>query len=137
MQETRNNCFGLKISSMTLRQAKTGKHKFQNITVTYIAIQNFDGPSVIVLLTRFPTQFYFNFFTLQITSVILVYFLIHLFHYLSLQMNSSMHLSVLLWIVWSFLKVLLLLSKFLKNKLMQAKYINQKFFFSNKWGDYF
>ena len=27
MQETCNNCFGLKMHSMTLRQAKTSKHK--------------------------------------------------------------------------------------------------------------
>ena len=32
MQETCNNCFGSKICSMTLRQAKTVKHECQNIT---------------------------------------------------------------------------------------------------------
>ena len=34
MQETRNNCFGSKIYSMTLRQAKIGKHECRNITST-------------------------------------------------------------------------------------------------------
>ena len=37
MQETRNNCFGSKICSTTLRQAKTGKHECRNITATYFA----------------------------------------------------------------------------------------------------
>ena len=32
MGETRNNCFGSKKCSTTLRQAKTGKHEWQNIT---------------------------------------------------------------------------------------------------------
>ena len=31
MQETRNNCFGSKICSTTLRQMKTGKHECRNI----------------------------------------------------------------------------------------------------------
>ena len=34
MQETRNNYFGLKISSTNFRQAKTGKHDCRNITAT-------------------------------------------------------------------------------------------------------
>ena len=38
MQETRNNCFGLKKRSTTLRQAKTGKHECRNITATYAAV---------------------------------------------------------------------------------------------------
>ena len=37
MQEIRNNCFGSKICSTTLRQAKTGKHEYRNITATYLA----------------------------------------------------------------------------------------------------
>ena len=35
MQETRNNCFGSKICSKTLRQAKTAKHESLNIAETY------------------------------------------------------------------------------------------------------
>ena len=35
MQETRYNCFGSKMRSMTLRQAKAGKHECRNIAVTY------------------------------------------------------------------------------------------------------
>ena len=35
MQETRNNCFGSKKRSTTLRQAETGKHECQSITATY------------------------------------------------------------------------------------------------------
>ena len=35
MQETRNNCFGSKISSTTLRQAKTDKHECRNVTEMY------------------------------------------------------------------------------------------------------
>ena len=37
MQETCNNCFGLKICSTTLRQAKTGRHECRNITAMYVA----------------------------------------------------------------------------------------------------
>ena len=36
MQETRNNCFGSKIISTTLLQAKTGKHECLNVTTMYI-----------------------------------------------------------------------------------------------------
>ena len=36
MQETRNNCFGSKICSTTLRQAKTDKYDYRNITATYV-----------------------------------------------------------------------------------------------------
>ena len=32
VQETCNNCFGSKIRSTTLRQAKTGKHESRNVT---------------------------------------------------------------------------------------------------------
>ena len=35
MQETRNNCFGSKICSTTLRQAKTDKHECRNITAIW------------------------------------------------------------------------------------------------------
>ena len=38
MQETRNNSFGSKKCSMTLLQAKTGKHECQNVTAMYIAV---------------------------------------------------------------------------------------------------
>ena len=38
MQETRNNCFGSKKCSTTLRQAKTGKHECRN---------NSDVPSMV------------------------------------------------------------------------------------------
>ena len=34
MQETRNNCFGPKKCSTTLRQTKTGKHECRNVTAT-------------------------------------------------------------------------------------------------------
>ena len=34
MQETRNNNFGSKKCSTTLRQAKTGKHECRNVTAT-------------------------------------------------------------------------------------------------------
>ena len=36
MQKTRNNCFGSKNCSTTLRQAKTGKHKCRNVTATLL-----------------------------------------------------------------------------------------------------
>ena len=36
MQEIRNNYFGSKMCSTTLRQAKTGKHECRNITATYL-----------------------------------------------------------------------------------------------------
>ena len=36
MQETRNNYFGLKKRSMTLRQAKTGKHECRNVKATQL-----------------------------------------------------------------------------------------------------
>ena len=35
MHETRNNCFGSKECSTTLRQAKKGKHESRNVTATY------------------------------------------------------------------------------------------------------
>ena len=35
MQETRNNCFRSKMRSMTLCQAKTGKHEYRNIITTH------------------------------------------------------------------------------------------------------
>ena len=38
MQETGNNCFGSKIRSTALRQAKTGKHECRNVTATYMYI---------------------------------------------------------------------------------------------------
>ena len=37
MQETRNNCFGLKIRSTILRHAKTGKHECQKATAKYFS----------------------------------------------------------------------------------------------------
>ena len=36
MQETRNNCFGLKICSTILRQVKTGKHECRNVAATLL-----------------------------------------------------------------------------------------------------
>ena len=36
MQETLNNCFGLKVRSMMLRQANTGKHECRNVTATLL-----------------------------------------------------------------------------------------------------
>ena len=38
MQETRNNCFGSKKRSKTLRQAKTGKHERRNVTATVLLL---------------------------------------------------------------------------------------------------
>ena len=38
MQETRNNCFGLKKCNTTLPQAKTGKHECRNVAATHIAV---------------------------------------------------------------------------------------------------
>ena len=38
MQETRNSCFGSKICSTTIRQAKAVKHECRNITATYVSI---------------------------------------------------------------------------------------------------
>ena len=38
MQETRNNCFGSKKCSTTLRQAKTSKHECRNVIATYETI---------------------------------------------------------------------------------------------------
>ena len=38
MQETCNNCFGSKICSTALHQAKTGKHECRNITAMYVAV---------------------------------------------------------------------------------------------------
>ena len=35
MQETHKSCFGSKKRSTILRQAKTGKHEYQNITAVY------------------------------------------------------------------------------------------------------
>ena len=35
MQETSNNCFGSKIRSTTLYQAKAGKHECRNVMATY------------------------------------------------------------------------------------------------------
>ena len=37
MEETRNNCFGLKIRSTILRHTKTSKHECRNITAMYIS----------------------------------------------------------------------------------------------------
>ena len=34
MQETRNNCFGSKLRSTFLRQAKTGMHECRKVTAT-------------------------------------------------------------------------------------------------------
>ena len=39
MQETLNNCFGLKKCSMTLLQAKIGKHKCRNVTQTFFDLK--------------------------------------------------------------------------------------------------
>ena len=61
----------------------------------------------LLFLAGYPIQFSLYFFIVQMISVILVPSLIHLFHFLSLWMNPRMHLSMLLWIVWNFLKVLL------------------------------
>ena len=46
MQETRNNCFGSKICSTSLRQAKTGKHECRNVTETYKSKYDFDFEQV-------------------------------------------------------------------------------------------
>ena len=35
MQETRNNCFGSKKRSTTLRHAKKGKHECRNVLASY------------------------------------------------------------------------------------------------------
>ena len=41
MQETLNNCFGLKIHSTILCQAKTGKHECQNMSATFATLKIF------------------------------------------------------------------------------------------------
>ena len=48
MQETRNNCFGSKKSSTTLRQAKTGKHECRNVTATCQGRATFFRPETII-----------------------------------------------------------------------------------------
>ena len=59
------------------------------------------------LIPRGPAQFNFNFFALEMPSVILVWSLIHLSHLLSLLVNPIMHISMLFLFVSSFLNVLL------------------------------
>ena len=49
MLETRNNCFGSKMRSTTLRQTKTGKHECRNLTATWY---------VGTLLLHFDTRVY-------------------------------------------------------------------------------
>ena len=53
MQETRNYCFGSKICSTSLRQAKTGKHLCQNMPVTLLL--HFGTP---VYLTKGRTTYF-------------------------------------------------------------------------------
>ena len=47
MQETHNNCFGLKKRSTTLRKAKTGKHKCRNNCCEFLAFYGITFQSVI------------------------------------------------------------------------------------------
>ena len=38
MQESRNNCFGLKKSNLTLRHSKVGKHECSKVESTYVVL---------------------------------------------------------------------------------------------------
>ena len=59
------------------------------------------------LLARCSAKFHFNFFSLQMALGILDCPLIHFFRFLHLWVNPSMYFSMLLWFLWSFLKILL------------------------------
>ena len=84
MQETRNNCFGLKICSTALRQAKTDKHEFRNITATYL----YFGTSAAYFL---PETIVANFlhFMLLFFKVLLNHSSKHQFLVFHCRMNAS------------------------------------------------
>ena len=55
MQETLNNCFRSKKSSMTLHQAKTGKHECRNKTAMYVQNQiQWQDLNLLQILLKIP-----------------------------------------------------------------------------------
>ena len=101
MQETCNNCFGSKICSTTLRQAKTGKHKWRNVITMYFTLRMYCYISALMFNCFFLTKSRVTYFQPETTVASFLHFMVLLFKVL---------LNHTFLIVTRFVKFLLLVS---------------------------